>query len=75
MGEIGTDHDGVGTMLAAVHDHAARRAVLVDHSLDGFAEADVNAKFAGQSRHRLRYGAAAADGMVDAVLVLQEAED
>ena len=74
-GEVGVDHQGVGVVDARSRSHADRAPALEEDLLHLVVQRDRGAQLLGRAGHRLGDRAAAADGMIDAVLVLQERQD
>ena len=73
--EVGIDHRRIGGVAAARGVHRGDPSACEFERLDRLLVADLHAHVLREPGHRRRHGTAAADRMVDAVLVLQERQD
>ena len=74
-GGIGIDDDLAVSMFESIDHHAAHGPAIERQSLDRRRGVDADAHRAGDVTHRLHERVAAARGMPDAVLVLDERQD
>ena len=72
MGEIGVDHQGVAVILSPRRPHTPGVTAPEEDFGDRLIDMNLRAHFASQTSHHLRDGAATANRMPDAVLVLEE---